>query len=201
MEILPFYICMCTINEDRMIYGSRNIRCDRYKFLSFWANVCPFSPLTMWKINILKLKKNPGDIIILHICTINYNHMMYFYWDIEHDRENFFVILDCFLSFYPPMDPENQNFEKMKQMLGDIILHMCTINDSYNVWLLRYEAWQTEFFVILDHFLYFYPFDNPKSQHFEKMKKDAWRYHYFTQVYQKSWWHAILFLRYGMQRM
>ena len=24
-----------------------------------------------------KLKKNPGDIIILHMCTINDNHMMY----------------------------------------------------------------------------------------------------------------------------
>ena len=101
LEILPFYICMCTINEDRMIYGSRNIRCDRYKFLSFWANFCPFSPLAMWKINILKLKKNPGDIIILHICTINYNHMMYFYWDIEHDRENFLSFWTVFCPFTP----------------------------------------------------------------------------------------------------
>ena len=27
--------------------------------------------LTTWKIKILKLKKTPGDIIILHMCTIN----------------------------------------------------------------------------------------------------------------------------------
>ena len=41
---------------------------------------------------------------------------------------------------------------------------------SHDVWFLRYEAWQTEFFVILDHFLPFYPPNNPKNQNFEKMK-------------------------------
>ena len=53
------------------------------KFLSFWAIYCPFSPLTTWKIKILTLKKTPGDIIILHICTITDNHVMYGPWDME----------------------------------------------------------------------------------------------------------------------
>ena len=49
----------------------------------------------------------------------------------ERDGE-FFVILDCFLQFYSPNNPENQNFEKMKKARGDtIILHMCTINDNH----------------------------------------------------------------------
>ena len=39
------------------------------------------------------------------------------------------------------------------------------------VWFLRYEAWQTEFFVIFDRFLPFYPPSNPKNQNFEKRKK------------------------------
>ena len=44
----------------------------------------------------------------------------------------FFVILDCFLPFYSPMDPENQSFEEMKKTPGDIIvLHMSTINDNH----------------------------------------------------------------------
>ena len=43
------------------------------------------------------------------------------------------------------------------------------------------------------------PHKNPKNQHFEKMKKkNPWRYYRFTQVYQKSGSHAILFLRYGI---
>ena len=37
-----------------------------------------FTPLTTQKINILKkLKKTSGDIIILHLRTINDNHIMY----------------------------------------------------------------------------------------------------------------------------
>ena len=36
-----------------------------------------------------------------------------------------------FLPFYPPNNKENQNFEKMKKTLTDIIiLNMCTINDN-----------------------------------------------------------------------
>ena len=89
LVILSFYTCMCTINEDHMIYGSWNIRCNRQAFLSFWAIFCPFTPLTTRKIKILKLKKTPGDIIILHICPMNDNHMMYGPWYMERDRLNF----------------------------------------------------------------------------------------------------------------
>ena len=42
---------------------------------------------------------------------------------------------------------------------------------SYDVYFLRYVAWQTEFFVILDCFLHFYPPNNPTKQNFKKMKK------------------------------
>ena len=98
LEILSFYIYMCTINEDHMIYGSWNVRCNRQKFLSFRAILYPFSPLTNWEIKILTLKKTPQDIV-LHICTINNNHMMYDSWDMEHSIQ-FFVILDSFLPFY-----------------------------------------------------------------------------------------------------
>ena len=44
-----------------------------------------------------------------------------------------FVILVHFLPFCTPNDPKNQTFEKMKKMLGDIILvHLSTINEDYN---------------------------------------------------------------------
>ena len=42
---------------------------------------------------------------------------------------------------------------------------------SYDVWFLRYQAWQIEFFVILDHFLPFYPYKNPKKAKFWKNEK------------------------------
>ena len=57
-----------------------------------------FTPLTTRKIKILKKwKKTPGDIIVLHRCTINDNHMMYGSWDYGTWRTEFFVILDRFL--------------------------------------------------------------------------------------------------------
>ena len=107
--LLSFYTYMCTITEDHMISGSWNVRCNKQKFLLFWAILCPFSSLTIRKIKILKLKKAPGDIIILHICTINDNHMMYGSYDMECNRQNFLSFWTDFWAF-PPMDPENQNF-------------------------------------------------------------------------------------------
>ena len=77
------------------------------------------------------MKKPPGDIIILYMCTINDNHMMYGFWD----------ILDHFLPFYPPNYLKNQNFGKMKKPSGDItILHMCTIHDNH----MMYGSWDME---------------------------------------------------------
>ena len=39
---------------------------------------CPFSPLTTQKIKMFKkLKKTPGDIIILHKCMKNHGKMLY----------------------------------------------------------------------------------------------------------------------------
>ena len=44
-----------------------------------------------------------------------------------HDFLSFQTI--CFLPFYLPNNPKNQNFEKMKTTHGDIIiLHKCTKN-------------------------------------------------------------------------
>ena len=89
-------------------------------------------------------------------------------------QTEFFVISGHFLSFYPTNNLENQNFEKMKEASGDvIILHMRTKNKSrsYDVRSLRYIAQQKEFFVILGHFLPIYPTNNLKNQNFEKMKK------------------------------
>ena len=122
--------------------------CNGQNFLSFWTIFCPFTspPLTTQKVKILKKwKKTPRDIIILHICTINDNHIMYSSWVMKRDRPNFFVILDRILPFYPTNNPKNQNFGKMKKKkTGDIIiLHMYTINDNrimYGSWDMKNDG-------------------------------------------------------------
>ena len=42
---------------------------------------------------------------------------------------------------------------------------------SYDILLLRYQVRQTNIFVILSHFLPFYPTNNPKNKILKKMKK------------------------------
>ena len=100
LEIFSFYTYICTIKEDheRSCF-LKYIRCDRQKFLSFCF--CPFSPLTTWKIKILKLTKTPGDIIILNISTINGSHMMYSSWDMECNGRNFLWFWTIFCPFTP----------------------------------------------------------------------------------------------------
>ena len=51
---------------------------------------------------------------------------------------------------------------------------------------------------------FFYPFTPltiQKIKILKKWKKKSWRYYHFTQVHQKSWSYAILFLRYCTRQM
>ena len=133
----------------------------------------PFTPLTTFKKNILKKwKKTPGDIIILQMCNINDNHVMYGSWDLEHDRQNFFVILDLFLPYFP-LTTQKTKFWKNDKNTWRYYHFTCVYHkwQSYDVSFLRYGAWWAEFFVILGQYLPFYPTNNPENQNFEKWKK------------------------------
>ena len=58
--------------------------CNRQNFFSFWTIFYPFTPITIKKIKIKKKNENkPGDIIILHKCTIKEDHMMHGSLDIK----------------------------------------------------------------------------------------------------------------------
>ena len=119
---MSFYTCAPRMTIIIMMYGSWDMECDRQTFSSFWTTL-PFYPTNNPKnLNFEKNKKMPGDIIILHTCTINENHMMYGSWDIECDII-FFVILEHFSSFYP------LTTQKIKILKTD-----------RNAW--RYHAWR-----------------------------------------------------------
>ena len=76
-----------TKNHDHMLYCSWDMVRNGCKcYFSFWAIFCIFTPLRAQKIKILKRrKKAPGDIIILPMCTKNYDQMMYGSLDIKCD--------------------------------------------------------------------------------------------------------------------
>ena len=102
---------MCTINEDHMIYGSKDIRHDGQSFLSFWVIFAPFPSEQPERSKFWKNGKNPGDIIIVHLCcTTNDDHIL--------------------------TAQEMKILKNWKKMLGYmILLHQKW--KSYDVWFLR----------------------------------------------------------------
>ena len=99
LEISSLYTCPPKIT---IIWcNSWDTEWDRQNLLSFLAIVLPLSPLTTRKIKILKLKKIPGPIMILHNYTINDSHMTYGSWDMERSRQNFLSFWTIFCPFNP----------------------------------------------------------------------------------------------------
>ena len=124
--------------------------------------------------------------------------MIYSSWDIEQNKLKL-VILGNFLPFTPPKIKILKNekicwryhhftrvpkikitwctFLDMRSETDRIFYHfgpffaLLPPQQSYDVWFPRYGMQQTEFFVILDHFLHFYPTNNLKNQNFEKIKQ------------------------------
>ena len=130
-------------------------------------------PNNMKNQNFEKMKKLPGDIIILHMCTTNENHMMYVSWDMEHGRHNFFSFWTIFCLFTPSNNPENQNFKKMKKLPRNIIIshkytkthdHMlcCSLDMAHNGINCYFSFWAI-----------FCPFTSLTAQkiNFKKIKK------------------------------
>ena len=77
------------------------------------------------------MKKVPGDVIILHMCTKNQNHDLMIP-EIWSAADIIFCHFGPFLPLCPTNNSENQNLEKMKKTTGNIILlHMCSINEDH----------------------------------------------------------------------
>ena len=118
--------------------------------------------------------------------------MIYSSWDGDLDSLKL-VILGHFLPFYSPKNQKIKIFKKWKSF-KDTILQL----QSYDVWFLRCRVKQTEFFVVVDHFLPFYPPNNLKIKILKKQKKLSgdiiilYMYH--------KWQSYIWFLRYGAQQ-
>ena len=94
-----------------------------------------------------------------------------------------------------PNGPSKIKFWKNeKKTLKDIIiLQRFTINDSHMIYAFSDMERNRQNF--LSFWTIFCPFIGGKKSKFWKTEKRPWRYHHFTQVYQKSWSYAILFLR------
>ena len=91
---------------------------QRTKFFVILGRSLPFLPRNNPKNQYFeKMKKTPGDIIILHRCTINDNHMMYGSWDTEYDRQNFLSFWTIFCPFIPLKTRKIKILKKFKKCL------------------------------------------------------------------------------------
>ena len=147
-------------------------------------------------IKILKKKKTPGDIIILNNCTKNHDHMLYCSWDMaRHGCNCYFYFWTIFCPFIPLTAQKIKISKKWKKCPQDvIILHKCP--KIMITWYTAPEIWGvTDVIVIFDFWLFFALL--LEKWKFQKKEKNTWGYHHFTQLYQKSWSYATLFLRYG----
>ena len=74
----------------------------------------PFQPLDNLGNQNFNIE-TPRDIIILQICTINDNHIMYSSWDMERDRHNFLSFWTAFSPFTTLWTQKIKIFKKMKK--------------------------------------------------------------------------------------
>ena len=141
------------------------------------------------------MKKTPWDIIILNKYTKNHDHMLCCSWNMAHDRCNcYFSFWAIFCPFTPITARRYYHFTQVYQK-----------SRSYDILFLRYGKWHMQLLVfMLGYFSPVYPApSSPSLLTAQKIKikkkneKNTWTLHYFTQVYQRSWSYAILFLRYG----
>ena len=119
-----------------------------------------------------KKKKTPGDIITLHNCAKNHNHMMYGCWDTEWERQKFLSFWVIFCPFTLLTTWKIKILIKWKKYLRMSSFYTCVPE----IWIMMYPSSdcgvpQTGFFAPSGHFLLFYPTSNPENQYFEKMKK------------------------------
>ena len=133
--------------------------------VTFW----PFIPLTTWKINFGKMKKR-HEISFFFTCVPQTTIIWCMVPENGARQTEFLSFWASFCLFTPLTTQKTKILKKWKKRL-DILSLYTRSRKSYNVWFLRHGARQTEFFLILDHFLPFCTLNNPKSQHFVKTKK------------------------------
>ena len=110
---------------------------------SFWAISCPFTSLAAQKVNISKKKKkSPGDIIILHKCTKNHDHMIICYTVLEIWHMTHLIVFHFgnFFPFTPLTAQKNKISKKWKKTLEILSFYTC-VPKNIIIWCTVPEIW------------------------------------------------------------
>ena len=175
-----------------------------FQFGQFFALLPPQQP-KKWKFQINTTIL--GDIILLHNCTKTHDYMLYCSWDMVHDSCTDIIVIfhfGLFFALWPPYLPKKWKYKKNEKKHQDImILHKCTKAHDDTLccsWDMVRDGCNCFFFPTLGNVLPFCHLNSPKNENFKKLK-NTWRFYHFTQLHQKLWLQAILFLKYGTRQM
>ena len=145
LDILSFYRCVPLIKIIWCMVPEIWSSTGKF-FLSSWANFfCHlgqfFVLLSFSFLKISKMKKNPGDIIILHKCTKNHDHLLYCSRDMAHEGCNcyfHFGLSDIFPStFLPPVNSRKNSILNWVMELNLIKLPIKFYSSKKNCCLCR----------------------------------------------------------------
>ena len=129
----------------------------------------PFEPPNNPKNqNFENIKQTSGDSIILYLCYMNDNHMLYSSWDIEQDRQNF-------LSFWTIFCPFTLlSTWKIKTLKNEQNTwryhHFYTSVPKIMICYIVPEVWHVMDVIVIFHFgifFAFYPINNKKKSKFK----------------------------------
>ena len=168
-------------NHKHMSYCSWDMEWDRI-FVSFWAIFCPFTPPpppnNLENQNFEKMEVVSGDGIISHMCTKNYNHMMYASWDMDVICHfgSFFALLH---HYWPQKLKPGKNIKKPWRYYP--FTHKWKVNEDHRCMVCEIKDRSDR---VLLFWVTFLPSWQPKKSKFWKNKTNTSRYH-FTLVYHK----------------
>ena len=119
--------------------------------------------------------------------------------------EFFLSFWAIFLPFYPTNKPKIKMLKKWRKKHLEISSFYTNVT---KILIILYCSWDmvhdgfNSYFSFWAIFWPLTPLTAQKLKISQKWKKkNTWRYHHFTKVYQKSWSYAILFLRYDMWKL
>ena len=123
-------------------------------FGSFLALSLPWKPE---KSGFWKMKKITRNIVILHMCTKNHNHMMYSSSDTEWDRHKFLSIWAILSPFTRLMTQQIKILKKWKKHLEMSSFYTC-VPKLTTMWYMLPGMWSVTdnchyelFFALLPH--------------------------------------------------
>ena len=126
-----------------------------------WSTVPEIWSVTDWNWQFgsffaLSPPKNPKDqIIILHMCTKHYNHMIYGSWDMEWAGHNFLSFWATFCPFTHLTTQKINILKKFKKRL-EILPFYTSIPKTIIICYTGPEIWRVTDVIVIFHFGLFF---------------------------------------------